>query len=121
MPRRPHKFRLLLDENMELKSFFQRVNNFHNVKHIVRDYKKAGLKDADVFKLAKHEKRILITYNFKDFRNFTLTQDVGIIGISRSLLFSEIDKKLMSFLRDKSETDLYGKKYFISGESQAEI
>lgn len=117
MPRHPHKFHLLLDENVESRKVFLKLNDFHNVRHLVGDYKKSGINDSQVFELAKHEKRILITYNYKDFHNFPLTNHVGLIGISRSLTIPEIDKKLMSFLRDKSETDLYGKKYFISGES----
>lgn len=118
MPKRPHKFKLLFDENLESRELFPKLNNFHNIRNIVKDYKKSGLKDSEVFELSEKEKRILVTYNYKDFNNFPLSEAVGVIGISHTLTIGEIDKKLMSFLRTKTENDLYSKKYFISGETK---
>jgi predicted nuclease of predicted toxin-antitoxin system len=116
MPKSPHKFKLLLDENVEARSYFPKLNDFHNVKHLVGDYKKDGLKDPEVFEYAKKEKRILVTYNYTDFTKMDFSKNTGVIGISHALSLSDIDKKLMSFLRSKSENDLYGKVHIISGE-----
>lgn len=40
MPKRPHKFKLLFDENLESRELFPKLNNFHNIRNIVKDYKK---------------------------------------------------------------------------------
>ena len=117
MPKPPHKFNLLLDENMESRKLFTRINNFHNVKHLTEDLKKSGITDNEVFLIAKHNRRILLTYNFQDFKNFKLTDQVGIVGISRNLKLIDVDKKVMSFLRNKVESELYGYKHYVSGES----
>lgn len=118
MPGRPHKYNLLFDENLESNNVFPRLKNFHKIKHLVKDFKKSGFKDSQVFELAKKEKMILVTYNYKDFNKSGLTKDIGIIGVSHSLSFPEIDKKLMSFLRKHTPAEVYGHRFLITGDTR---
>lgn len=118
MPQHPYKFKLLFDENIEPRKLFLGLNNFYNIRNLAGDYKKIGLKDPQVFELAKNQMRILITYNFDDFKNMTPSETTGVIGISHNLTLAEIDKKLMSFLKGKTKSELYGKCHYISGETK---
>lgn len=54
MTKSPHKYHLLLDENVEARKQFTKLNNFHNVRHIITDFHMSGIKDIDVFELGKN-------------------------------------------------------------------
>ena len=83
MPKRFHKHKLLLDENMPDRQTFPRLNELFDVKHIRDDLNSGGLADPQVFTLAAKQKRLLVTYNIKDFKTFApRSQETGIIGIS---------------------------------------
>lgn len=72
MPKRRHKYSLRLrhiDENLPQRHNFRQLNSRFSVKHIVHDFKIPGSLDLDVYKLAVKERRLVITFNDKDFRN----------------------------------------------------
>lgn len=118
MQRRFHRFKLLLDENMPIRSTFPRLNHRFDVKHIVADLKQIGLPDTAVYALACKHKRLLVTFNEKDFRDLAKhTKDSGIIGISANLSNEQIDKKLTSLLTKETPGSLFGKRTMITGES----
>ncbi len=113
------KYKLLLDEGFPLRTYFPRLNSIHLIKHITKDMKKSGLKDFEVFLLAKKLKCLLVTYNYKDFAPLLSdTKDSGIIGISANLSLEQADKKLTALLSKSSPSDLYGKSTYISGETE---
>ena len=119
MSRKFHRYKLLLDEGFPLKTFFPRLHDRYDLKHIADDFKKSGLKDRDVYKVALKEKRLVITFNYKDFKIFgTISKSSGIIGISNNLSFEQIDKKVTALLMKKKPGELYGSSIFISGETK---
>ena len=118
MGRKFHKFKLLLDENFPLRQRLLLLNNRHNVKHIKGDYKQIGLSDEAVYERARKEKRLIVTFNDKDFREIAvLSKNTDIIGVSTNLTPDQIDKKLTAFLRKAKPQDLFGKFKYIIGET----
>ncbi len=95
---------------MPPRSRFRRVNSVHSIKHIVDDFNKGGIKDPQVHNLAAKERRIIVTFNIKDFRSLaTKTKSAGVIGLSPNLSYEQADSKLNSFLNRSRPSDIYGK------------
>ena len=118
MPKRFHKYKLLLDENFSVRSSFPLLNRRFDVKHIAQDLNKAGISDEQVYEIARKQGRLLITYNVKDFsRLASKSKDTGIIGVSANLSMGQIDKKLTALLLRSPKSSLYGKLSGITGES----
>ncbi|OGH09664.1 MAG: hypothetical protein A2152_01075 [Candidatus Levybacteria bacterium RBG_16_35_6] len=110
MPRKFHKHKLLLDEGLYPKNVLRRTNNRHNVKHIKHDLNKGGIKDEEVYEIARKQKRIIITYNNDDFRKLAKkSEDTGVIGIAQGITPEELDKRLNSLLSKSSGKSFYGK------------
>ncbi len=119
MPKKFHKHKLLLDENFSVRSAFSFLNRKFDVKHIAADLKLAGLSDPQVYELAKKEKRLLVTYNVKDFSSLaSKSTDTGIIGVSANLSIEQIDKKLVALLTKSSKRNLFGKLTVVTRESK---
>ena len=70
MSNNPPKPKLLLDENFEPRSYLPKLNQLYDVKHVVDDLHKNGLKDHKVYELAVEQGRLVVTYNYKDFLPF---------------------------------------------------
>ena len=99
MPKRFHKHKLLLDENMSPRTAFPNLNSIFDVKHVREDFHLTSLPDPEVYQLAVKHQRILLTYNIKHFRQFAGTRnDAGIIGIPPHLTSAQVDTKLTSLL-----------------------
>ena len=116
----PHFYRqkILLDEGLPFPRSFRRTNARHNLKHVVEDFKKGGLKDEKVYELAIEKKRLLVIFNIKDYRKLaTKSKNSGIIGISQNLTTDQVDKKLCALLDRSKEKTLYGKYTAITGET----
>ena len=113
-----HKFKLLLDENMSARRKFELLNHLFDVKHIAFDLKKGGLSDEEVYNEASRMKRLIITFNGKDFKAFaTRAKETGILFVLQNLSDEQIDKKLVSFLLKKTPNALFGKFTTITGET----
>lgn len=98
-----------MDENLPPRKFFPLLNEKFNLKHITSDLKKESLPDAEVYKFATQQKRLIITYNYEDFKELaSQNKNSGVIGISPNLSFEHIDKKLSAFLNAKKPKQLYG-------------
>jgi len=69
------KPKLLLDEGLPPRSRFTTLNQYCNVRHIKHDYRLSGAIDSDVYKLARLEGRVLVTFNIRDFK--PLLSEVG--------------------------------------------
>lgn len=118
MPHKNVRHKLLLDENFPTRDSLKRLNGRFNVKHLITDFGKAGIKDKEVLFLAIKYKRIIVTFNERDFKNLIMgNKDTGLIGVSAKLTNEQIDNKLTSFLLKHSPRDLYGKINCISGET----
>src|SRR5438876_4638814 len=99
MTHRLYKHKLLLDEGFPPRSYFPILNQRFDVKHIKDDLKKIGLPDEAVYTVAVQLKRLIVTYNAKDFRHLaSRSQATGVIGVGALTLYHHIDKKLTSLL-----------------------
>ena len=119
MPRKFHKHKLLLDEGFPIRSYLPISNSRFNLKHISHDLNHGGLSDEEIYKLAATQGRIVVTLNIKDFKPLVPTnKKTGIIGVSASLPFDQVDKKLNSLLTKKTPKQLLGRLITITGESR---
>src|SRR5947209_20592468 len=118
MGHRFYKHKLLLDENMPSRREFPRLNGLFDVKHIRDDLGSGGIADPDVYALAVKQKRLIVTFNARDFKTLApQSQDIGIIGVSANLPSQQIDTKLTALLVRSSEKSLLGKLTPITGET----
>jgi hypothetical protein len=65
----------------------------------VHDFKKEGINDDQVLKLAKSEGRIFVTKNIKHFKSVIKIIAVDVIGVTEILLPEELDKLIMAKLK----------------------
>jgi hypothetical protein len=120
MPKRFHKHKLLLDENMPHRTDFLALNSLFDVKHLVDDFKHGGLPDPQVYQLAVEQNRILVTYNTKHFRPLAGSKkDAGIIGVSANLPLPQVDSKLAALLTKSTPHALQKKFTPLTGETES--
>lgn len=118
MPRKFYKHKLLLDEGFLYRQRLPILNSRFNLKHVTGDLGFTSLNDEDVYKVGVKQKRLIITFNDKDFRPLAeKSNDTGVIGVSANLTAEIIDKKLTALLMHASEKSLNGKFTYISGET----
>jgi hypothetical protein len=119
MPRGFYKHKLLLDENMPLRTAFPNLNSKFDVKHVEGDLKQGSLSDPEVYELAATQKRILVTYNSKHFRSLAGSKDdSGIIGVSANLPAFQVDTKLTALLTKSTPQALQRKFIPLTGETE---
>src|SRR5437588_1143964 len=105
-----YKHKLLLDEGFPPRWYFPRLNERFDVKHIKDDFRKIGLPDTEVYAYAMQEKRLIVTYNAKDFRGLAHnSKETGVIGVPALMLYHHIDNKITSLLTKSSPNALQGK------------
>lgn len=110
MPPKFYKHKLLLDEGLYPRKSLKRINGRYNIKHIKQDLKKGGIKDKEIFQIACKQRRIIVTYNIRDFRNLVKnTKNTGVIGVTQGFTPDQLDTKLNSLLSKNSENSLFGK------------
>src|SRR3989344_6894346 len=110
MPPRFHRHKLLLDEGLYPRKSLSRVNSRHDVKHIKHDFHQGGIKDEEIYKIAIKQKRIIVTYNTRDFKRMAENSNSsGIIGVTPGLTPDQLDTKLNSILGRNSTKTFYGK------------
>ena len=108
-PRRiPYRYKLLLDEMLPRRDKFPLTNNFFNLRHIVHDYKRSGISDRAIVKLAKKENRIIITKNIKDFHKLNQGEQVDLIGISDNKPLEHIDLAIVAYLNRRRTHKMTG-------------
>jgi hypothetical protein len=118
MSRRFYRHKLLLDEGFLLRQRLPILNSRFDVKHINADLGYEGLRDDQVYKLGAELKRLIVTFNDKDFRSLAeKSKDTGIVGVSTNLTPDNIDKKLTALLLRATKKKLLGKFIYVSGES----
>jgi hypothetical protein len=109
MGSRFYKHKLLLDEGFPPRLYFPRVNQRFDVKHVKSDLRHIGLSDEQVYALAREQKRLIVTYNTKDFKRLAQNStDTGVIGVSALMSYAHIDTKLTALLTKSGHTALYG-------------
>ncbi|MBI2595460.1 DUF5615 family PIN-like protein [Candidatus Daviesbacteria bacterium] len=118
MARHFYKHKILLDENFYYRHHLPKLNRAFDVKHIVDDFHQTGLKDPQVYKFARNRGRILVTFNFDDFRELAKTSNtIGVVGVSNNILPDDIDKKLTALFTKRTKKSLFGKLTIVSGET----
>ena len=110
------KHKILLDENFTARSQLPLLNNKFDIKHVSHDYKHDGWSDEEVYQFAKDTKRILVTFNVKDFVDLAkISSNTGVVGVSTNMPTTMIDKKLTALFRKATKKSLLGKLTAISG------
>jgi hypothetical protein len=110
MTSRFYKHKVLLDEGFPPRIYFPRVNQRFDVKHVKNDLRKIELPDEEVYELAAMQKRLIVTYNAKDFKRLAANStDTGVIGVSALMPYAHIDNKLTALLTKSGKPALYGK------------
>jgi len=95
------------------------LNQRFDVKHIKDDFKLIGLPDTQVYAVAVKMKRLIVTYNAKDFRPLAQTsKETGVIGVSALMSYDHIDKKLTALLTKSTANALFGKYTALRDEPQ---
>jgi regulator of PEP synthase PpsR (kinase-PPPase family) len=80
---------------------FPQLNDFHDLKHIVHDLKKEGIKDFQVIDIAKKQNRVIITKNTKDFKRLCAKNRIDLITVTEVSSIEEVDNQIMAYLRKK--------------------
>ncbi len=76
--------------------------------------------DPDVYNLAVMQSRIVITFNWSDFRNLVgIKEDVGVIGVG-GLNWHRIDTKLTALLI-KHKSSYFARRLRTLGEEEKEL
>lgn len=110
MPPKFYKHKLLLDEGIFSRQSLKRINARYDLKHIKHDLHKGGITDREVYKIAQQQKRIILTYNIKDFKILAKqSKETGIIGVTHDLTPDQLDSRLNSLLSKSTEKSFYGK------------
>jgi hypothetical protein len=118
MPKRFHKYKLLLDEQVSPRQYLSELNAHFDVKHITHDLQLSGLPDPQVYALALSQGRIILTKNVKDFRRLLREDSPGIIGIPEAWSLSRVDSKLTALLRTHGPSYFHGHYRSLSAEEQ---
>ena len=94
---------------MPRRQIFPRLNELFDVKHIRDDLNSGGLSDPQVYQVAIKQRRLLVTYNVKDFKEIAAqSRESGVIGVSPHLSIAHIDTKLTALLIRSNEKALRG-------------
>ena len=99
MSPKQNRFRLLLDEMFPQRTAFPRLNRFHDLKHVIHDLRLVENHDENVVKLAKAQKRILISKNEKHMIELCRKELVVLICVTEAMANEEVDKQITSVLR----------------------
>lgn len=102
------KYKLLLDEGLSFPKNYPVLNSYHNVKHIVHDYRLSGISDKRVYAVAIRESRLMVVFNRKDFRPLIKETTPSVISLSPNLTNKETDLKICKMLRSLSSTQNRG-------------
>lgn len=93
---------------MPKRDRFPRLNNLHDLKHIVHDLKKSGIKDIQLIEIAKKSDRILLTKNVKHFMSLCNAKKVDLIGVEELVAYEEIDNKVAAYLSKRKSRKMSG-------------
>lgn len=105
MPPKPDRYSLLLDEMFPRRNAFPQLNKLHDLKHVLRDLHLKDNQDENVVKLAKTQKRILISKNKKHMVDLCEKENVTLICITETMEWEEIDSIVMAALRKMKSSD----------------
>jgi predicted nuclease of predicted toxin-antitoxin system len=94
-----YKHKVLLDENMDPRQKYPRLNQHFDVKHIKHDLHNGEMEDPDIYTLGVEQGRIIVTINADDFRPLVRTkQDAGVIKVPSAWTREQVDSKLTALL-----------------------
>ena len=99
MPPKRNRYRLLLDEMFPRRNTFPQLNKFHDLRHVLHDFHLPDNQDEEVVRLAKVQKRILISKNKKHMIQLCQNEQVKLICITETMEWEEIDSLIMATLR----------------------
>lgn len=109
MTTRPKRFKLLLDEMFPRREKYPLLNNYHDLRHIVHNFKKEGVSDTEMVRYAKEQERIVLTKNIKHLKELGMKYKVDIIGVTEILPPERMDNKIMAVLRRRKFKNMTGR------------
>jgi len=81
-----------------------------DAKHVKNDLKHIGLPDEKVYAPAMQLNRLIVTYNEQDFKSFApQSKDTDVIGVTPTIPYAIVDKKLTALLTKNTQNALRGK------------
>lgn len=83
---------------MDPRQRYPRLNQHFDVKHIKHDLNHGGMDDLRVYKLAREQRRIILTTNGKDFRPLLHPDAPGVIGVPDAWSVERLDTTLTALL-----------------------
>ena len=98
--KRYKRHKLLLDEGLPPRKKYPDLNNLHNVRHIKHDFRKGGIEDPEVYKIAKSENRMVVVFNTKDFKPLIDASKPTVFSLSTSMTNKQVDLKLCKVLKN---------------------
>lgn len=108
MPPKTTHYKLLLEKMLPRREKFPSLNNCHNSRHLVHDFRLSGVEEQQRIKLAKREERIIVTRNISHFRDLGRKQEVDIIGVTETIYSEELDISFMVLLRRREQQNMSG-------------
>lgn len=82
--KRHKRYKLLLDEGLHLPNSYPKLNNLHDVLHIVNT-KNKGKSDKIIFQIAEKEGRLPVVFNTKHFKPLITKNSMSVIALSTNL------------------------------------
>ncbi len=105
--KRHTKYRLLLDEGVHLPHIYPRLNNLHDLLHVYQVNLK-GASDEKVFSFAKHDSRMMVVFNIRDFKKFIKADSPTVISLSTKLKDEQADLKICKALKSLKPSEKTG-------------
>lgn len=117
MSKRYFRHKLLLDENLQPRQRYPRLNEHFDVKHVEHDLHRGGVTDPVVYDIAVSEGRIVLTEDERHFRSQVGTKDdTGVIAIPPHWTPKQVDSKLTALLMRHGPNYFAGKYHTLTEE-----
>ena len=96
-----HNIKFLLDEGLPPRKKLLHVNSrsSFNVRHITHDYKKSGLTDQQILKIAEKDGRILVVLDGDFNKKRQIQKKTAILKMTGGLTISKIDEVLFKVVQ----------------------
>lgn len=114
---KPRKPKLLFDEGLPPRQSLPNLSRNFDVKHIEHDFRKGGSGDPAVYELANGLGRILVTFNIKHFKPRVTPTGMSVLGLGPRLTYEQMDKKLVSIVKNVKEAQFHGQYIPVTGET----
>ncbi len=96
------------------------MNDRANCRH-VHDYHLGGATDQAVYATAIREKRMMITFNTRDYARLVTPTTPSVVALSMQLSTKQIDRKVTALIRRLKPADSLGRLFRISQGTRVDV